>query len=201
VTKWGSGEVWTRVDGFEDLEIWQAGRELVMGVYRASASQALGRDYAMCNQMKRAVIGIPSNIAEGYERGSRKQQIEFCYMAKGSVGELRTQVILAHDVGLLDDTAHKWLLERCDKLARRLARYLSHLKTTCETIPGAKYVKHERHANRRRVSSGGPPAQDGAHEGRPCDVPASPRPHVPTSPRPHSRPSPHPNQRGNHGTL
>src|SRR5262245_53196469 len=88
---------------FEDLEVWQLARELVRGVYRAAESQALRRDLTLSSQMKRAAVSICSNIAEGYERGTRKQHIEFCFIAKGSAGELRCQIILAHDLKLIDD--------------------------------------------------------------------------------------------------
>ncbi len=94
----------------------------------------------MLNQMKRAAVSISSNIAEGYERGTRKQHIEACYVAKGSAGELRSQVMVAHDVGLLDEAAFAWLMEHCDKVSRHLANYLRHLQRSQRTIPGMKYV-------------------------------------------------------------
>ncbi|MCK4341127.1 MAG: four helix bundle protein [Phycisphaerae bacterium] len=128
---------------FEELHVWQTARELAQGVYRAAASQGIRNDYALLNQLKRAVISISSNIAEGYERGTRKQQIEFCYIAKGSAGEVRSQLIVAHDVGLLDDTAYDWLSERCDKCSRQLAAYIRHLKNTKHSIPGDKFTGSE----------------------------------------------------------
>jgi four helix bundle protein len=171
-----------RIDHFEQLEVWQTGRELVRGVYRAAQSQPLKDDLALLNQMKRAAISVPSNIAEGFERGTRKQQIESCYVAKGSVGELRTQVLLAHDVGLLDKVSYAWLLERCDKCARQLARYLRHLKQTQARIRGAKFVEQERvgraSAGDSDASGAGRPTSDC----RPSRVPTSPLPHVPTGP-------------------
>ncbi len=124
---------------FEDLLVWKTARELARGVYRAAQTQSLSNDHALSNQMKRAAISISSNIAEGYERGTRKQQIEFCYTAKGSAGELRSQVIVAHDVGLLDDVAFGWLMESCDKCSRQLSAYLGHLKRFQSCIRGLKY--------------------------------------------------------------
>lgn len=129
----------TKIRRFEDLEVWQLGRELVRGVYRAAKTQSLRSDFALANQMKRAAIGVCSNIAEGFERGTRKQQIEFCYIAKGSAGELRCQVILAHDVGLINEKARAWLIDRCERCSRMLAAYLKHLKATRDTIAGLKY--------------------------------------------------------------
>ncbi len=164
-----------RVDRFEDLRIWQTGRDLARGVYRAADVQPLGRDYAMLNQMKRAVISISSNIAEGYERGTRKQQIEFCYTAKGSAGELRSQIIIAHDVGLLNGTAFKWLLDRCELCSRQLATYIRHLKQTRNAIQGAKFVADE------RVGESGD-AWPAVLAGEAVSFPTSPPPHLPTDP-------------------
>jgi four helix bundle protein len=128
---------------FEDLSVWKTSRELARGVYRAAQTQLLRNDHPLSTQMKRAAISISSNIAEGYERGTRKQQIEFCYTAKGSAGELRSQVIVAHDVGLLDDVAFGWLMESCDKCSRQLSAYLRHLKNSQHTIKGVKYAGQE----------------------------------------------------------
>ena len=124
---------------FEDLEVWQIARELAKGIYRAAETQKLGRDYSLLNQMKRAAVSISSNIAEGFERGSRKQHIEFTYLAKGSAGELRSQVIVARDAGLLDEGAYSWLMERCDACSRKLSAYLSRLKETKNEFRGLKY--------------------------------------------------------------
>ena len=126
---------------FEDLQVWQVARELNRGVYRATQSQKLGSDHAMANQMKRAAISIASNIAEGFERGTRKQQIEFCYIAKASAGELRAQVTLAHDVKLIDDTVRDWLMGTCEECSRMLAGYIKHLQQTRDRFPGLKLAR------------------------------------------------------------
>ena len=126
---------------FEDLQVWQAARELARGVYRAAQTQKLARDLALRHQMTRAAVSVSSNIAEGYERGTRKQHIEFCYVAKGSSGELRSQVILARDVGLLDEKAFTWLMEQCDKTSRLLANYIRHLQRSQTHIPGDKFAR------------------------------------------------------------
>lgn len=125
---------------FEDLEAWQAARELVRGIYRAGKSQALRTDFALLDQMKRAAVSIVSNIAEWFERGTRKQQLEACYLAKGSAGELRAQVIVAHDVALLDQRAFDWLFVRCERCSGLLQGYVAHLRSTRERLPGPKFA-------------------------------------------------------------
>ncbi len=123
--------------------MWQVARELARGVYRAADTQPLGKDYALLNQIKRSAVSITSNIAEGYERGTRKQQIEFCYIAKGSAVELRSQVIVAHDVRMIDDHAYEWLHKKCESCSRMLAAYIRTLKQTSGRYPGIKYEKPE----------------------------------------------------------
>ncbi|MCC6361612.1 MAG: four helix bundle protein [Phycisphaerales bacterium] len=124
---------------FEDLEVWQLGRELAKGVFRACRTQRLRTEPILCDQMKRAVVSICSNIAEGFERGSRKQHIEFAYISKGSAGELRCQVLLAADLELIEQTARDWLLVRCERCSRMLAAYLRQLKSTSDRFRGLKF--------------------------------------------------------------
>ncbi len=132
---------------FEDLEVWQTARRLARGVYKAVRTQRLGSDSPLSTQMRRAAISIASNIAEGFEHGTRKREIECCYIAKGSAGELRSQVITARDVGLLSDKAYAWLHGTCEKVSRQLHAYIDHLRRTQANLPGAKF-KPERAAVR-----------------------------------------------------
>jgi len=69
---------------FEDLPVWQSARELAVQVYRTTAKGKLSEDYGLRNQMQRAAVSVSSNIAEGFERGSKQESIQFLYIAKGS---------------------------------------------------------------------------------------------------------------------
>jgi four helix bundle protein len=129
------------IQRFEDLRVWQVGRELVKGVYRATRAQALKTDAGMIDQMTRAAVSITSNIAEGHERGSRVQNIEFCFYAKGSAGELRSQVVNARDVELLDEVAFQWLHDKCEEVSKLLAGYIKHLIETANKVPGMRFTR------------------------------------------------------------
>lgn len=124
---------------FEDLEVWQTARRLARGVYKAVRTQRLGSDSPLSSQMRRAAVSIGSNIAEGFEHGTRKREIECCYIAKGSAGELRSQIITAHDAGLVSDKAYEWLHGTCEKVSRQLHAYIDHLRRTQADLPGAKF--------------------------------------------------------------
>jgi four helix bundle protein len=121
--------------------VWQEARLLVKGVYRASRKEPLKSDRGLVDQMTRAAVSVTSNIAEGFERGSRAQNVEFCFYAKGSLGELRSQVIVARDAELIDSTTHQWLHGKCEDVSRQLAGYVKHQLETVRTIPGMKFTR------------------------------------------------------------
>lgn len=90
----------SKVTGFEELDVWKRSRSLVI---RISELMRDSRDWAFRDQMIRSSLSIPSNIAEGHERGSNKDFIRFLYMARGSCGEFRTQLDIAKEAGCIPD--------------------------------------------------------------------------------------------------
>lgn len=90
-----------KIKSFTNLNAWEEGHKLVLMVYKKVASFPNNELYGLVSQMKRAVISITSNIAEGFSRQSFKDKIRFYYMAMGSLTELQNQLIIARDVKLL----------------------------------------------------------------------------------------------------
>jgi four helix bundle protein len=82
-----STEKFPKVNSFEDLHIWKEGMRISINTYEMLKDC---KDYGLKDQMQRASVSIPSNIAEGFERQSNKEFIHYLYIAKGSCGELRT---------------------------------------------------------------------------------------------------------------
>jgi len=82
----------------KNLIVWQKSHELVKKVYEVTSEFHRSEEYGLASQMKRAAISIPSNIAEGKERGSSKDYKRFLYIARGSLGELKYQLFLASDL-------------------------------------------------------------------------------------------------------
>jgi len=99
---------------FEDLEVWQEGMKLVEETY---AEFKDCKDFALLSQIRRSAISIPSNIAEGYERQTNKEFIRYLYIASGSCGEFRTQLLLAMSLKYLEDTVGKEMIKRSTKLS------------------------------------------------------------------------------------
>ena len=105
---------------FRDLVAWQKSKTLAKDIYLATAAFPKEETYGLMSQMRRAVVSVPSNIAEGKGRGSRKDYCHFILQARGSLFELETQVELAVDLGYLVRERAKPLLNQCDELARIL---------------------------------------------------------------------------------
>ena len=83
-----------RLPNYEKYEVWQKAMDFAENVYGLIRRLPLEERYALSNQMRRAAVSIPSNIAEGYSRGSDKEFIRFLYIARGSTAELETQLKL-----------------------------------------------------------------------------------------------------------
>ena len=91
------------VKSYRDLVAWQRARELVKEVYLLTAGFPAVERFGLVSQMDRAVVSIPSNIAEGYGRATTQDYLKFLRIARGSAYELETQLVLAVDLGLCDD--------------------------------------------------------------------------------------------------
>jgi len=87
-----------KIEKFEDLEVWKVSMNLSVHIYRTLKGC---KDFALRDQIQRASVSIPSNISEGFERKSNKEYIYFLHIAQGSCAELRTQLYLAKEVGII----------------------------------------------------------------------------------------------------
>ena len=90
------------IRSFEDLLVWQLAIELVKEIYLITTKGLLKNDFGLKDQFRRAAISIPTNIAEGFERRSRKEYLLFLNISKGSAGELRSLLRVAAEIGYLE---------------------------------------------------------------------------------------------------
>ena len=93
-----------QIERFEDIEGWKLGRRVTNRVYDVTSTGDFSRDLALANQIRRASISIMSNIAEGFERDGNKEFLQFLSIAKGSCGEVRSQMYIAADRKYVDET-------------------------------------------------------------------------------------------------
>jgi four helix bundle protein len=92
---------------FEDLPCWQKARELSQRVFEISNEQNFKKDFSLKDQICRAAVSVPSNTAEGYKRNSPRDFVRFLNIAKGSIGELRTQLYITRELGYLEKEIFK----------------------------------------------------------------------------------------------
>lgn len=88
---------WEKAKRFEDLEIWKLARTLCQKLWILTEEGTFAKDYSLRNQINAASGSVMDNIAEGFERSGNKEYIQFLYIAKGSAGEVRSQIIRAYD--------------------------------------------------------------------------------------------------------
>lgn len=106
--------------GFKDLLVWQMAKDLAVRVYRISESQALRKDFGLCDQIRRSAVSVANNLAEGDERSTDRDSVRFFYMAKGSVAEVRTQIQIACETGHLGKPEYNSLEAEYEQLAKMI---------------------------------------------------------------------------------
>jgi four helix bundle protein len=104
----------------EDIEIWKRGCRLVIAIYKLVENERLSKSWALRDQICRAALSIPSNVAEGYERDSQAEFRRFLLIAKGSCGELRTQLYIVKAMKLVGDEEIEPLIRECGEISAML---------------------------------------------------------------------------------
>ena len=125
------------VQKFEDLEIFQKARELCKDIYAVTKSDAFQRDTRFVQQIHASAGSVMDNIAEGFERDGNKEFVSFLYIAKGSCGEVRSQVIRASDVGFIDRNTATHLYNNCVSLSKAIAKFIASIKNS--GLTGSKF--------------------------------------------------------------
>lgn len=117
-----------KIDRFEELEVWQLGMELTALIYDVTNDSELSKDFSLRDQMRKSAISVPSNIAEGFERNNTKQFLYFLLIAKGSCGELRTQLELTKRLNYIDEVRFTRLNDKCLLTSKQLSGFITYLK-------------------------------------------------------------------------
>ena len=115
------------VRNYQDLHVWQKARLLAKRVYEVTDALPAHEQYGLTQQLRRAAVSIPSNIAEGYGRGGRQDYVRFLKTARGSLYELQTQLLLAQDFGYLSEQQVAAVMQhaaQCSQVLHGLIRSL-----------------------------------------------------------------------------
>ena len=115
------------ITSYKDLDVWKKSMELVVETYNLMKLMPKTEIYSLCDQMKRAAVSVPSNIAEGQQRKSTKEFINFLSISRGSVAELETQYLLCVRLGFLRETQVKEVLIICNDVGMMLNALIKRL--------------------------------------------------------------------------
>lgn len=89
-----------KIEKFEDIIAWQKSKDLVLNIYNLFSDN---KDYSFCNQIQRASVSVMNNVAEGYERGTKKEFKHFLFIAKGSCAEVRSMLYISYELGYISE--------------------------------------------------------------------------------------------------
>ena len=126
-----------KISCFEDLEVWQDARELCKIIRAITNKENFNRDFRFRDQINASSGSVMDNIAEGFERDGKKEFIQFLSISKGSCGETRSQCYRAFDSGYINEKELVDLLDRTQKLGKKIGNFMSYLKNS--PITGIKY--------------------------------------------------------------
>ncbi|MBL8100368.1 MAG: four helix bundle protein [Anaerolineales bacterium] len=134
------------IQGLETLEAWKKSRAFVLVIYK-EVLPLLPADekWHLNQQIRRSVHSVPANIAEGHGRFYYQDNVRFCYIARGSLTETYTHLVLAHDLQYIPDELFNRLKNQIEELIRIINGYIAYLKRSKrgEKEPGANYAIRE----------------------------------------------------------
>jgi len=109
---------------FQKLRVWQLAKNLAVKIYKLTKSQNYSKDFGLKDQIQRAAVSIPANISEGDEFGSNKQSVRHFNIAKGSVAELQTLLIISHEINYIDLETRNSLENECNMISIMLNKLI-----------------------------------------------------------------------------
>ena len=115
------------INRFEDLEIWKNARLLCLKIRELAVNTNLSKDYSIKDQILRSSGSVMDNIAEGYERDGKKEFLQFLYIAKGSLGETRSQVYRSYDAKHFTEEKCNELINDCLNLSAKIKSFINYL--------------------------------------------------------------------------
>ena len=122
---------------FEELPIWKEARQLALEIYTLTMQYDFSKDFAIMSQIRRSAGSVMDNIAEGFERDGRLEFINFLSIAKGSAGEVRSQLYRAFDLKYIEETKLDELISAYKQLSAHIANFIKYLNKS--EIKGNKF--------------------------------------------------------------
>lgn len=111
---------------FKELKVWKQSKDLAVSIYRLTEEGAFTKDFGLKDQLRRASVSIPSNIAEGDNLDTDKQSVRHFYIARGSVAELRTQLVIGMEIGYLNEIQYNQLERELSQISAMLTSLIKY---------------------------------------------------------------------------
>jgi len=115
------------VKAFEDIEVWQKSIDLAVLIYKLTMEEPLSKDYSLKDQIRRASTSVSNNIAEGFEYGNNKQFARFLRIAKGSLGEVRSQIVVLKRLNYISKEDYQSVYNECKSISKQLYSLINYL--------------------------------------------------------------------------
>ena len=126
-----------KIERFEDIEAWKRSRVLTKKIYDCTKQRGFEKDFGLKDQIRRASVSTMSNIAEGFERGGNQEFLQFLATAKGSSGEVRTQLYVALDQGYITQDQFDDMCRDAESISKMVGGFMEYLKKS--GFRGSKY--------------------------------------------------------------
>jgi len=128
-SQWGIGiEMEKVINSYRDLEVWQKAMELVTDIYKVTHTYPKEELYGLINQLRRASVSVPANIAEGWGRGTTKEYIQFLRIARGSLLELETLMTISHNLGYVNAQDPEPIFKKIQEINKMINALIKSLK-------------------------------------------------------------------------
>jgi len=134
------------IQGLERLEVWRKAKEFVVAIHQQILPLLPSEEkWSMNHQLRRSAQSIPANLAEGYGRYYYQENIRFCYMARGSLEETLSHLVLCHELNYIPDSLYEQLYKDGESIDRLINGYIAYLKRSKQGAnePGAEHATRE----------------------------------------------------------
>jgi four helix bundle protein len=109
---------------FFELKVWRRSKDLSVFIYRITNEGLFAKDFGLRDQIRRAAVSVPSNIAEGDELKTNRQSVQFFFMAKGSLAELLTQAMISFEIGYINQETLNQIRNECQAISSMLTKLI-----------------------------------------------------------------------------
>ena len=116
-----------KINGFEDLPVWKSAILFLKEIYRITGIGDFSKDWSLKDQIRRASISISSNIVEGFEKSNNNELIRFLLIAKGSLGEVKNQLIIAKEIEYISTDEYAKIRQHADDLSKQIGGFVNYL--------------------------------------------------------------------------